>query len=842
MLLSACILMLLLCSCLCSNLTFYVAEEQDAGTLVGDIAANLNLNYDKQTADTSLVSFNLIGIVDLFNVTKTGKLYTTQKLDAESLCAYDTQCFKMLRVIFRENKKNENFLKIKIVIQDVNDHSPVFPKAEIYLRFLETDGEGTKKFLLNAIDKDVGEANSQISYQIVNDYKGTFDLVTSKRVDGTDNLEIVLREMLDREVQETYKLQIIATDNGVPPRKGKMDVQISVIDANDNPPIFSQNIYNVFINSSHRIDKPVFVLSAHDLDYGNNSKVSYKFGSKTSEAAKHNFRLNEITGEIYHKGKFSLGENQNYKLFVEARDGGKPFLSSITLVRINIVSQHNNPPVIEISFVSRITEETTVISEDIKVGNFIAFVKVTDDDTGENGEVECQLNHPKFQLQTLGSKEYKITVKEAVDRETKSDFSVTMTCEDNGSPALRSIKKFSVKVTDVNDVQPKFVKDSFRFLIKENESPNFPVGYMEATDPDEGEGGKLSYLILNNHQHLFPFKISNGGFISTTRSLDREIKDSYQFQVLVKDNGTLSLNNTANVTVEIMDVNDNAPYFTSPDVESVTLNVHYLPQSNNEITVFKASDKDTPRNAFLKYGIYQGNDKKLFALNSRTGVLSFARMVYQNDAGEYELVVIVEDSGIPVLSATASATLRLTVSNDAPKIQATAKSSDKDWIDMNWVIIIVAGVVIVSVAIVISVTVCIIKYCKSKNRLSAERNTSSNHSQREMSQLISDNYHPATMVRNLPRMHNTNDSFIDPRTEFFHGVPSQTWRECKSPSSRQRGPIPTPAFIPQVEVIREEKGVEESQNITTPSTLKRDHRFRGNTINRHYEEIPDLPT
>lgn len=788
--------MLFLCSCLCSNLTFYVAEEQDAGTLVGDIAAILNQHYDnKQTSGTRLMSFNLIGIVNLFNVTRIGKLYTTQKLDAESLCTYDTECFKMIRVIFKENKKNESFLKIKIVIQDINDNSPVFSKGEINLQFLETDGEGTKTILPNAMDKDVGKTNSRISYQITNDYEGTFGLVTSKRVDGTDKLEIVLKEMLDRELQEAYKLEIIATDNGVPPRKGKMDVQISVIDANDNPPIFSQNIYNVFINSSHRIDKPVFVLSAHDLDDGNNGKISYTFGSKTSEAAKRNFRLNEITGEIYQKGTFLLGENQNYKLFVEARDGGKPFLSSITLVRFNIVSQHNNPPVIEISFVSGITEETTVISEDIKVGNFIAFVKVTDDDTGENGEVECQLNHPKFQLQILGSKEYKITVKEAVDREKMSDFSVTMTCEDNGSPTLRSVKDFSVKVTDVNDVQPKFSKDSFRFLIKENESPNFPVGYMEATDPDEGEGGKLSYLILNNHRHSFPFRISNNGFISTTKSLDREIKDLYKFQVLVKDNGTSSLNNTANVTVEIMDVNDNAPYFTSPNVESFTLNVHYLPQTNSEITVFKASDKDTPRNAFLKYGIYQGNDKKLFALNSRTGVLSFDRMVYQNDAGEYKLVVIVEDSGIPILSATTSATLKLTVSNDAPKIQATAKSADKDWLDMNWMIIIVAGVVIVSVAIVISVTVCIIKYCKSKNRLSAERSSSSNHSQREMSQLISDNYHPATMVRNLPRMHNTNVTFIDPRTEFFHGVPSQTWRECKSPSSRQRGPIPIPVSI-----------------------------------------------
>ena len=142
--------------------------------------------------------------------------------------------------------------------------------------------------------------------------------------------------------------------------------------------------------------------------------------------------------------------------------------------------------------------------------------------------------------------------------------------------------------------------------------------------------------------------------ISAIMSLDHEFQNIYKFQVFVKDNGIPSLNNTVNVIVEVTDKNDNAPYFTFPSVNPYNMDVVYYRHHSKNITHLKAADGDSQENAFLKYEIIRGNDKQIFSMNQYTGLLSFNRVLSQQDAGSYELVFVVKDSGSPVLSATTS--------------------------------------------------------------------------------------------------------------------------------------------------------------------------------------------
>ena len=149
---------------------------------------------------------------------------------------------------------------------------------------------------------------------------------------------------------------------------------------------------------------------------------------------------------------------------------------------------------------SESTDNKVSVSEDIDVGSFIAYVKVTDPDAGQNGQVNCELHHDKFRLQKLRSKEYKVTLKHKVDREMQDHHDVTISCKDEGSPPQHSDSKFSIKVKDVNDVQPQFAKDTFKFSVLENESPKTPVGSINATDPDLGAGGRLTYSLLTKNE------------------------------------------------------------------------------------------------------------------------------------------------------------------------------------------------------------------------------------------------------------------------------------------------------------------------------------------------------
>lgn len=699
--------------CLGADLTYYVEEGKSPGTLVGDIATDSHLMDRIPPEEHHLVTFSQLqhgvaGSLQLFRVSKkTGKLYTTQILDAESLCTRNAECFKMVDVAVRKAESFMKIMDIKVTIKDVNEYQPEFPNQRVDIQFSENDKKGTKISIPNAIDRDVGVQNSEITYQLKKNIK-PFTLSVSKNVDGTSKLAIKLEDDLDREVKDSYVVQVIARDGGSPSKQSVLDVHVSVTDVNDNTPVFPQKVYNVSIKNI--IDgTPVAILSARDLDSGKNGRISYHFTSQTSDVAKSLFKLNEATGEIFLRKILSTGQKLTYKLYVEATDGGNPALSSIAMVLVNVINEKNNAPTIDVNFVSASNGNTVAISEDIKVGSFIAYVKVTDHDAGHNGEVNCDLHHGKFQLESLGVKKYKVVVKNPVDREREDRHEITIICRDKGFPPLHSESKFSIKVMDVNDAQPKFAKDTFKFSVSENQKSKIPVGVINVTDPDLGQSGKLIFSLVNNNKHFLPFQISDNGLISTVMSLDHEFQDVYKFKVLVKDNGIPSLNNTVNVVVEVKDENDNAPYFTFPSVNPYNLDFIYYPHHTNNVTVLRASDKDSRENAFLKYGITKGNEKQLFFINHYTGLLSFTRVVTQQDAGSYDLEFSVKDSGNPVLSATTTISLTLTVSNKTFEMLNAVNIQSEDKVQLYLLILIVLVAVTVSVPVTAFISLCIVQ-------------------------------------------------------------------------------------------------------------------------------------
>ncbi|GAB1604097.1 hypothetical protein Ahia01_000691000 [Argonauta hians] len=769
MLLLICIV-ITICSCSSfEGITYHVKEENIPILYVGNIAKDLQVADSSFLKNKDLITFSQLQQKghQLFNVTKTGKLYTVQTLDAESMCSYEKECFEIVKVAVHKSKTFMKILKIKVIIEDINDHQPEFPEKEISLYFGEGDRNGMKKTIPNAIDKDKSYKNSFISYELDGE-DSCFSLSVSKEDDGLSTLRIILEKKLDRETKDTYNIKVVAKDGGSPLKQSILDVKIFVEDENDNTPQFSQRVYNVSIEHNLKKNIPIVSLSAKDLDINENGKISFYFSQKTENELKEFFDLGERTGILLLKKTLPLGKKQSFKLYVKASDNGNPPLSSIATVIVNVINQHNNPPNIDVNFISTHNHNTATILEDVKVGSFIAYVMVTDNDAGHNGEVKCHIKDDTFKLQSMGSKEYKIVLKKAVDRETQEHYHFTVSCEDKGLPALKTDKDLSIQVLDVNDVKPHFTKDTFKFLTYENDKANFPIGFINATDPDIGKGGELSYYLRSSkkQEYRLPFQIINSGFISTNQSLDREHRDFYEFEVFVKDNGTPSLNNTVNVEVEVLDRNDNAPYFTFPSVDPFTLDVHYHPQSKNDITVLKASDIDSHMNAFLRYEIMSGNERQLFKLDSFTGVLSYSRTVYQNDAGSYHLEFVVKDSGTPVLSARTSVSLTLTVSNKtSPMFTAVHLPSDNT-IDATLLIIIVVAAVIVSIAIVVSITLCIVR-CNNVRNSSAGRTEEKQAYQchNEMRQLIyQGNNSVAVMSGNRGEI---SDRYIHSRSHYY---------------------------------------------------------------------------
>ncbi|XP_029644879.1 protocadherin-17 isoform X1 [Octopus sinensis] len=802
--------------CLCIDFTYYVKEGEEEGTYLGDIAVDMHLYDSNLLTDRSKVTFSqfqrsVTQNSQLFNVTKSGKIYTAQTLDSDTLCSYNQECFKTIKIAIQQAKAFIKILKVRVVIQDINDHQPKFKNEEINIQFSEDASIGVRRSIPNAIDRDVGLQNSQISYHLGNNIDNPFALSTSKSVDGISQLSIFLKEKLDREKQDKYVLEIVAKDGGLPPKESVLIVKVTVTDVNDNTPVFLRKVYNITTKNKASRMMPIITLTATDLDSGDNGKVSYHFSSKTASSTKSHFMLNERTGEIYLQQIFPLRSKLLNELYVRATDKGKPPLSSAVLVLVNIINQQNNYPSIDVNFVSPVSESSATISEDTAVGSFIAYVMVTDNDIGLNGEVTCELHHDKFQLLMLESKEYKVNLKDPVDREVQDHYDITISCEDQGSPSLETKRKFSIQVMDVNDVQPKFTKSTFKFLTYENKKANFPIGFINATDPDLGQGGQLTYSLLTNNKYNFPFQITNYGFISTRKPLDHEIKNIYKFQVFVKDNGKPSFNNTANVFIEVMDENDNAPYFSFPSVNPFSLDVHYYPNKKTNITVLKAFDRDSRTNAFLKYEILRGNDKHLFSVNPYTGVLSFSRPVYQDDVGSYNLEFIVKDSGTPVLSAMTTVSLTLTVSNKTSRIMPAVNKNLNEMVEVDFAIVIVLVAMIVSIAVVVSIATCIIRCNRARNAAqggAVEVMNPSLNSRSERRQLINQTDSSVVIPKSPSEMRNRNIQLVGLRSQLYSEDVSQNdWKTStlatKLPSTKQ-------IYVQQVAVTAGGKGVQES--------------------------------
>ncbi|CAI9732435.1 putative protocadherin beta-18 [Octopus vulgaris] len=838
-------------SCWCVDHTYHVKENNDRHSYIGDIATDTQLlNTVPSQGDSSRLIFNVIqdstdGTVQLFNVTPGGHLYTAAILDAETLCQYNVECFRILEVAVQEGHSVIKILEVKVVIDDVNDNYPMFLDKVFQINLPESLLIGSKRIIPNAIDNDVSIQNSKLIYRLYDSGDIPFRLFISNNSDGNDLLQLILKGTLDCEKKDIYNIQLIAKDGGSPQKEGVLDIMISVQDENDNSPVFSQNIYNITINDIHQTNIPVLRLSATDSDIGENQRISYTFSTKTPNKIKECFRLNKVTGELFVTTEFQFG--RFYKVFVKATDNGKPPMSSTVTVLINGVTHLNNPPNIDFRFVIKSTGKAAVISEGTKIHSFVAYVKVNDNDNGVNGQVKCHLQNKYLQLISESEKKYKVVVKSEIDRESEKSFNFTIKCQDNGLPPLKVEKRFSVLVTDINDVQPQFSQDIFKFLTYENEHKDFPVGYVNATDPDIGDGGQLTYSLLSNGKDILPFQISDVGFISTTESLDREEKNLYEFKVLVKDKGTPSLEKRANVVVEVMDLNDNAPYFSFPNVDPFSLNVHYHPHSDHDITVVRASDRDSQHNAFLTYEILRGNEKHLFQMNHHSGVLSFSRSLYQNDAGFYELELGVKDSGSPVLSSTTTLSLTLTVSNTTSKIFKTPSKTtteSSNGLQLNVMIVIVIAAVIVSVVMVISISICIV------HRLKQTDNNNHNNS--------GDMYHKVTPALNIQSKYIFDPTCVPPGVQYTmernlkKSQQPMVDREdihCRTISYDSWG---NPSFTEphqQMFVPREEsmspgyRELNSSDQFSEMSTLSsRTDRGHGWSVGSagHYEELPDL--
>ncbi|XP_059506524.1 protocadherin beta-7-like isoform X5 [Stegostoma tigrinum] len=630
------------------QIRYSIPEELQLGAFVGNIADDLGLDVNELRArNFRTVSGPRKQYLDV-NVDN-GILLVKEKIDREQLCGPNLICTLSLEAVI-ENPLNVYHFQVDIL--DVNDNAPSFPKSQFRLEISEVAVEGARFVLESAQDPDVG-TNALQTYLLVSNEYFTID-IQSRSGDGKLPV-LVLQKPLDREKQKTHKLVLIAKDGGIPEKSGTAQVIIIVQDANDNAPVFSRSVQRVRMLENASKGTLVIKLNATDLDDGPNGEIVYSFSSHASSKVGELFTVDSRSGEIRVKGNLNYEENRVFEINVQAMDKG-PYATPVYCdVLVNIIDVNDNSPEITL------TSMFSPVIENSLPRTVVALFSVEDKDSGDNGQVQCQIaNDSPFRLDSSVKNYYSLVTQKPLDREKTSEYDLTILCSDRGFPPLAAKKSIRVEVSDVNDNVPRFTQPLYTAYVMENNVVGSSVFTVTAFDADLNQNSRLSYSILETEDQDLPISDyvqihSETGVLYSHTTFDYEQLKNFQIHVRAQDSGATPLASNASVQFIILDQNDNAPVFTQPSPEYDSTAIETVSRSTEPgylVAKVAATDADSGQNARLDYQIFQSTDPGLFTISADSGEIWTVRSILDKDLRKQKLVIVAKDSGVPPLTAT----------------------------------------------------------------------------------------------------------------------------------------------------------------------------------------------
>ncbi|XP_071760935.2 protocadherin alpha-2-like [Centroberyx gerrardi] len=645
-----CAILLCLSDWSAAQISYSVSEEVDKGTVVGNLAKDLNIKIQElQERSLRIVSGYSKRYFEA-NL-RTGELFVDDRIDREELCPNLLKCSLNIEALLSHPM---NLYRIEVNIVDLNDNAPLFLEQNHVFNISESSSTGERYPLPIAQDADTG-SNSIKSYKLSPNEHFSLDVQSSG--EQSVSAELVLQKALDREKQAVIKLTLTAVDGGKPPRSGTLQILVNVIDVNDNTPSFSKSLYKVRVNENVSLGTTILKLNASDLDEGPHSDIRYSFMKRGNVDSAEKFIVDSESGEIIVRANLDYEEITAYELRIQGTDQGASPRSGYSKVLIEVVDINDNAP--EIS----ITSLMSPVKENAEIGTVVALVTVTDKDGGQNGFTNCKLSDSvPFKLKSNYKNYYSLIVDGLLDRESASQYNVTITATDEGTPPLSSTGVITVHISDVNDNTPRFPESSINVYVKENSPVGDIVKKIYADDADVDENAKLSYSLLDNSPKDLPISSvvninSETGDLVALQSFNFEELKTFQFKVQATDSGVPPLSSNVTVNVFILDENDNSPGILAPYSEHGSVNSENIPYSAEAgyfVAKIRAVDADSGYNALLSYHISEPKGTNLFRIGTSTGEIRTKRRMSDNDVKTHPLVVLVCDNGEPSLSATVS--------------------------------------------------------------------------------------------------------------------------------------------------------------------------------------------
>ncbi|KHJ89259.1 cadherin domain protein [Oesophagostomum dentatum] len=535
-----------------------ILENSDAQQLVcvsasdSDLGKNAKISYSIASGNSA----------EAFTIdSSTGCIKTTRSLDREEISNY------RLTVLATDHgvPPLSAMAIVKVEVLDEDDNAPKFSHlfhAEVY----EDLKVSLPVLLISATDPDEHDNHT---FSIDNETDTPF------LIDNRTG-QIWLRENLDREKESSYRLRVRVSDGTWTVQTG---AAISVLDINDNAPVFEKDQY-VFIVNGSRAGQSVGRIHAFDADDGINGVVSYRFEQDVRFLS-----IDAVSGDVR---LLEVADRDVTTAIVTAQDNGVPVMTSTASV--TVVFPSKRAPDCEIAVNVGTLNGT-------RLGRLDDYCSWITDAKESNATRQFFSDHSYVKIDGEGNLLTSRDFPEGTD-----DVIIDLITElENGSAVLRAVK---LEMSQGNKNSPQFVEKIFHFTVSEDLTKGHLVGTVNATDADVGLSGKISYSMQSDRD--VPLLIHSNGSIMVSGILDYELKKRY---ILIAEADFCSaahfvlflkiyqdqISASAQVVVDLLDVNDNPPMLEDKDLI-------YAVTSADDVICPAVSDIDTP-NADLEFFI-----------------------------------------------------------------------------------------------------------------------------------------------------------------------------------------------------------------------------------------------
>ncbi|KAK7016210.1 long-chain fatty acid transporter fat1 [Halocaridina rubra] len=642
--------------------TGHIEENAPAGRLILTLEAE-----DLDSGEYGNLHYSILDQTSegAFIIDKDGNIFADAPLDREAVSLHT------ISVMVIDDGGRAYFAYVRVYIRDKNDNAPKFALPAYQANINTNVAVGTTILKVEASDPDEG-MNSDILYNMYE--ANSSEALKLFRVNSTTG-EVTLAENIFGRENEVYQFFIRGEDRGSPRHHADIPVTIFLLPSDDHPPRCERKYAQFFVRedaalgtviTSLWLEGPQVVRYSILVNEAERSSLTADVGSREDLAA-----LLGLQEEQVASGPFAVTP-AGLLIVRRTLDHERHGMHRISVTNYTLTT----PPAVDYMTISVVvmdvndcsprfthSEYEAEVAENSEVGAVITILTATDEDDGNNGQVQYTLSENEnpvirstFRIDPHSGS---ITLASALDRETVSKYTFTVVATDGGPQPLSATAQVIVTVKDYNDNPPVFLRDTYLTAVPEDTATGTAVIELSVNDADE-VSSPLDYFITAGNSDG-QFLVHASGQVYVAAPLDREDQDEYTLTVTATD-GKFTANTT--VIVSVIDVNDNGPVcqepmYTREISEGVSVGTHVV-----SVVAWDADEGTAARSRYILSG--EGADD--FTIDQLYGHIATAKQLDRESRDRYSLLVLVEDWEHPEWECEVEIVIEVNDINDNPPL------------------------------------------------------------------------------------------------------------------------------------------------------------------------------